>query len=210
MSQAISKALVAFGSHAEEYGDDEFGVIEDLPLIQRGGDSAIYGLRKPYRLQALWLLWKKALITRKEMGKKLGDLYIEDEFPAANCDIDMLLELFNSAEKEDVMSPEDYAAYNKLPKQLTIYRGLQFDGAKVESMSWTLNKDIAKWFAHRWLKSGEKGRVFSTNVPLSAVLMYNNEREEEEVVIDPSFLEDIKELATEAKNEQQQRNEQSA
>lgn len=205
MGTEVSKALMQFGRFAEEQGNDELGAIEDLRLMQSGGDSAIYGLRKPYRLQALYYLWFKELITRKQMGKLLGDLYIGDEFPMANNDLHMLMQMFTAAEKEDVMSPSDYAAYNKLSKQLTIYRGLQHEGAEVESMSWTLSKDVATWFAQRWLKSGEKGRVFSANVPLSAVLMYNNERNEEEVVIDPSCLSDIKDVATEAKNETKQR-----
>jgi len=70
-----------------------------------------------------------------------------------------------------------------------------FRGAPVSSagfgMSWTLDHEVAQFFADRWHDRGLKAEVYRTDVVPEAVLAFVHGRPEFEVVVDPSLLRDV-------------------
>jgi hypothetical protein len=55
-----------------------------------------------------------------------------------------------------------------------------------KALSFTLDKDIAYWFATR--KQPETAKVISIRAPIERVLLYTNERSEKEIMVLPSII----------------------
>jgi len=120
-----------------------------------------------------------------EMGvKKLFGIGPKTEEALAEIGIKTIGELAE-AKKEFLMTKEEKDKFDLLPKRITIYRGLQDKKAKIKSLSWTLSEDKAKWFASRF--RGEI-KVYKAEIDKEDVFMYTNDRNEEEVVINPNKL----------------------
>ena len=89
------------------------------------------------------------------------------------------------------MNQEERAAYKSLEDIVTVYRGVtSYNVKNVKALSWTLDRDTAEWFAHRF---GEEGTVYEAQIPKEHILAYFNGRNESEVVVDPKYLEQIME-----------------
>jgi hypothetical protein len=143
-------------------------------------------VNKPYRIILLQLV--KDDLDDKEFSDLLSWIWTSTEFPHQES-IFNLTELFKKAKKEYLMEPEEIAKMESLPSIVTIYRGLQDDKAKKRALSWTLSFEKAKWFANRWAKRGE---VLSAEISKDAIFMYTNSRGEEEVVVNPFRLQNVK------------------
>lgn len=88
-----------------------------------------------------------------------------------------------------VMDSEEQAEFDKLPEQLTIYRGItDYNKKHIKGISWTLDIDIASYFAHRFRC---KGKVYKATIQKKYVLAYYQNRGENEVVVDYRKLEGI-------------------
>ncbi len=78
---------------------------------------------------------------------------------------------------------QDIKLYNKLPKTITVYRGVSTEG--INGFSWTLNRKVAKWFAVQSIRGERntplilKGKVNKSDI----ITVYDNE--EEEIVVFP-------------------------
>lgn len=81
--------------------------------------------------------------------------------------------------KEYAMDEEERAAFEKLPDELTVYRGYVHDESML-SYAWTLDKERAEWFANRF---GNQGQVVTGTVNKKDVFAYFTGRGEEEIVI---------------------------
>ena len=60
----------------------------------------------------------------------------------------------------------------------------------VLALSWTLDRDKAQWFAHRF---GENGTVYEAQITKQHIYAFLNSRGESEVIVDPRGLQDITE-----------------
>ncbi|KUF12399.1 hypothetical protein [Pseudoponticoccus marisrubri] len=82
----------------------------------------------------------------------------------------------------DVMRPEDSAAFNALPEEFTIYRGT--DAEALPGLSWTLDRQTALEFArgHRGIENSAPV-LLSTSVKRSDVALFLKEREEAEILL---------------------------
>lgn len=91
------------------------------------------------------------------------------------------LELFKKADKEALMSENDYKEYASFPDKVTVYRGIVGDNKRsIKAMSWTIDKSEAELFAKY-----PGGYVYETTVNKSSILAYfGEEREESEVILD--------------------------
>ena len=77
----------------------------------------------------------------------------------------------------------------EIPESVTVWRG----GASPENAfgvenlqkgaAWTLSREVACWFAMRHARPGNLPLVIKAEISKSAILLYENEREEEEVVV---------------------------
>jgi hypothetical protein len=139
-----------------------------------------------YRIQFLDLI--KDELTAKEIGTMMSWIWTDTEFPN-QYETKMLINLFEKSDKETLMDEDDKKFYDNLPEVITIYRGKQTTKAKRLGMSWTLNKEKANWFAHRW--QTQQGKLYQATIEKKYVYAYLNNREEQEVVVDPSKLKGV-------------------
>lgn len=94
-------------------------------------------------------------------------------------------------DKKVLMSKEDYNVYAALPKEFTVYRGVAV-GRNPDGLSWTRDKETAFWFSKRFDHDAEIGYVKQAITQKKNVLVYFNSRNENELVINPKTLRDIK------------------
>lgn len=66
-----------------------------------------------------------------------------------------------------------------LPETIMVYRGIQKD-ATTNALSWTLDKNVAEWFANRF---NNNGTVVEVTINKKYVFAYINGRNEKEVVV---------------------------
>ncbi|WP_281692920.1 hypothetical protein [Agathobaculum desmolans] len=126
------------------------------------------------------------------MSKALSDAWVQTEFPS--CDVNVskldLISLFRQCDPQKLMDEEEYAMFANLNSELEIYRGTcETDIECVKSLSWTISPQKASWFANRW---HTKGYVFKAKIRREHVLACFLRRGEEEVIVDPKHLNDIK------------------
>lgn len=123
----------------------------------------------------------------------LAHAWILEECPNQDRNVSKreLLALFHSVPPELLMDEEEYAVYQSLEDSVTVYRGVTSYNAKnIKALSWTLDRDTAEWFAHRF---GEEGTVYEAQISKEHILAFFNGRNESEVVVDPKYLEQIME-----------------
>ena len=150
-------------------------------------DHILMQVNKPYRLTFLYLV--KDFLTEEEFNSMMKDCWVMTEYPNQEG-TRILLKLFEKSKRELLMTKEELDKFNSLPQEIIIYRGLQGSKAKIRALSWTLSKDKAKWFATRW-KSENK--VYQAEINKEDIFMYTKDRNEDEVVINPTKLKNIKE-----------------
>lgn len=148
-------------------------------------------LNKPYYLT--FLKFSAPVLSQEDLGHLLADAWILEECPNQDRNVSKreLLALFRSVPPEYLMNQEERAAYKSLEDIVTVYRGVtSYNVKNVKALSWTLDRDTAEWFAHRF---GEEGTVYEAQIPKEHILAYFNGRNESEVVVDPKYLEQIME-----------------
>jgi hypothetical protein len=105
-----------------------------------------------------------------------------------------LVRFFKKSDPKLLMKGSDYEKYRNLPDVVVIYRGTQDKRAKVRGLSWTLDKEKAKWFSRRFGEQG--GKVYQAKIEKKDVFMFTNEKGESEVTVNPMKLKDIEEINT--------------
>ena len=164
--------------------------------IDDGNLYEIYSLiRKPYRLT--FIKYCEQYLSDKNLAELLADAWVSSENPNqdVNCSIPYLVKLFKKCNKEYLMQSEDYAVYNSLPNEFSIYRGVAV-GRNPKGLSWTQNLEKAKWFANRFNTETKKGYVQVGIAKKEHVLAYFNTRGEDEIVynskkLDISILKEV-------------------
>lgn len=152
---------------------------KDFPLI-----VALH--ERPYRMQAL-IECIDAGLDGQMYWELLRDVYVDIE----NCwqYVGIFPTLFHSTRpgKQFLMTPEEADDLLSLPRVITVYRGGTSDG-----WSWTLGEERAVWFATRYRTKSEpvwRAQVLRDNV--TALILG---RSEDEIVVDPQFLFDVKQI----------------
>ena len=149
-------------------------------------------LNKPYYLT--FLKFSASVLSQEDLGRLLADAWILEECPNQDRNVSKreLLDLFHSVPPELLMDEEERAVYQSLEDIVTVYRGVTSYNAKnVKALSWTLDRNTAEWFAHRF---GEEGTVYEAQIQKEHILAFFNGRNESEVVVDPQYLEQIMEF----------------
>lgn len=155
------------------------GYIEDEESI----GSILLLIDKSYRLQFFKLIQDR--LSPDELGRLLADIWVGSENPN-NCEIPLstLLKWFKKASKESLMDAKEFAYYNSLPDEFTVYRGIGSKSNK-KGISYTLSLEKAEWFANRFQKNGY---VLTGTAKKKDVLAYFNSREEQEILIEPKNI----------------------
>lgn len=148
-------------------------------------------LNKPYMLT--FLKRTAPFLSEPDLGRILADVWTMNEMPNMDPNVSKreLTALFRSVSPEYLMDEEERAAYQALEDTVTVYRGVTSYNAKnVWALSWTLDRETAEWFAHRF---GEEGTVYEAQVRKEHILALFTGRNESEVIVDPRYLEQIME-----------------
>lgn len=157
----------------------------------------LYGIlnfiRKPYILQFLNIT--KEQISCRDFSESLIEGWVSDEYANQNTSVsrEELLNMFLMADDEYMIDNEDKKTYQtiKNSKEITIYRGVtEYNEKDVDkALSWTLDIDTALYFATRF---NQYGNVYKAIIASDDVFAYTNIRNEQEVIINPNGLKDIR------------------
>jgi len=149
-------------------------------------------ITKPYGLT--FLKYTAQYLSREDMSQILASAWTRSEAPHqdVNVTVNQLLRMFKQADPTCLMDQDEYIQFKMLDDPVTVYRGVTSYNAKsVKALSWTLNRETAEWFAHRF---GENGTVYEAQIPKSHIYAFFNGRNESEVIVDPKYLTDISEV----------------
>ena len=160
-------------------------------------DDGLFGLfmiiHKPYRIPILMKIREE--LTDKEFTESLIDLWVDTEFPHENG-TELMILMFMSADKKYLMTKEEKQKLDGMNEMIVVYRGLQKD-AQEKALSWTTEKKTAIWFATRFER---KGRVLKAKIPKKHIFAYKEDRNESEIILNPNYLRNTKEVNYEVEN----------
>lgn len=145
-------------------------------------------INKPYRLLLLRLI-SEMMDLNGEYEEILKYAWTSTEFPHQSRITD-LIDMFDRADQAKLMDGNDRQQFDALPEEIEVYRGLQDGRAKRNGLSWTVDRNVAIWFATRW-KSPD-ARLCAGIILKSNVYMYNDGRKEKEVVLNPKHLKKVR------------------
>ncbi len=145
-------------------------------------------LNKPY-LPAFFKFTHKYL-DLDDFSSFLGALWTYVEFPNSDATVSKLdfIRYFRMADKTKVMEQAEYEAYCKLSNEVIVYRGVAEKGT-YNALSWTMDKEKAKWFSQRF---GMNGVLYSATVNKEDIFAFFSCRNEDEIVLDYRKLTDVK------------------
>ena len=126
-------------------------------------------INKKFQTQMLWELIKNKNLEhldKNEVCQIIEDVWINVEYNSSNIDI-----------WKKIHATFPLRGYNTeaLPNSIMVYRAGEASG-----MSWSLNPEVANWFAKRF---DENREIHKKMICKSDILFYTNKRSEEEVVI---------------------------
>lgn len=125
-------------------------------------------ITKPYGLT--FLKYTAQDLSQEDLSNILASAWTRAEAP--NIDVNVsktkLLSFFKKADPTVLMEQDEYVQFRMLDDPVTVYRGVTEHNAKnVKALSWTLNRETAEWFAHRF---GENGTVYEAPNPKSSYI----------------------------------------
>ncbi|MBE6971758.1 MAG: hypothetical protein E7446_06525 [Ruminococcaceae bacterium] len=138
-----------------------------------------------------FLKYAEPYLSEKDFGQILSSAWISNESPNNDPNISKhrFVQMFKATSPEYLMDAEELMQLQELDDTVTIYRGVtSHNHANIKALSWTLDRDKADWFAHRF---GEEGTVYEAQIDKEHILALFNGRNEAEVIIDPRHLKDI-------------------
>lgn len=130
-------------------------------------------------------------LDKDDFAKILAYMWIHTEEPNNDPNLSKrkLLSMFQTAEPTALMDDEEYLAFKALPDTVTVYRGVtSYNAWNILALSWTLDREKAQWFAHRY---GEDGAVYEAQIDKEHIYALFNGRDESEVIVDPKYLQNI-------------------
>lgn len=125
-------------------------------------------------------------LPKEEQFNIFRETYISADMGFSNVDIKKVKKI--------------YKGYTpKLPKKIqeketvTVYRGgTEYGVFYGRALSWSLSFEVAEWFANRDPRNVNVRYVARAEINKKYILDYNNERKEQEVLLIPDKLENIK------------------
>lgn len=155
-------------------------------------NQLFYMVTKPYRLA--FLKYAARYLSERDAASALNFVWTTSEAPNSDPNLSRreLLALFRSVSPALLMAKEELQVYEELPNPVTIYRGVTPYNAKmVKGLSWTLDRDTAEWFAHRYGSCGQAYQAQIEKAHIHAVFLGRNEAE---VIVDPNYLTELSQV----------------
>ncbi len=154
----------------------------------------------PYKLQMLEHYGP--LIPPERYWPILGDVWVHVE-NAHQQPVKALHKLWRMYKTSNprtlAMSPDEVEAYNALPDELTIFRGhSRKKTRRIGDLSWTLNRDVAFWFAKRFKQPEQEKCLLVGKVKKKHVWAHFTCRNEDEIVVARNRVYDVVEIGYKA------------
>jgi hypothetical protein len=146
-------------------------------LDTKNFNQFIFLHERPYRLLAFVDI--KRNLNNKNYWKLLSNIWTDTE--NSYQDLETWRKLFQSKRnhKENLMDEQELETLESLDNELVVYRGC-VKNLNENGLSWTLDKNQAKWFANRFEKDGV---VLEKQISKKSIVAYFNGRNEEEVIV---------------------------
>lgn len=151
-------------------------------------------LTKSYRFA--FLKYAMPYFSQKDFSEYLANAWVMCESPNndPNFTQKQMLGLFKKADPQVLMDEDEYKQFQALEDTLVVYRGVtSYNANRVKALSWTLDREKAEWFAHRF---DEDGAVYEAKIDKAHVYAFFSSRNESEVIVDPAFLNELAEVQT--------------
>ena len=151
-------------------------------------------IEKPYVLG--FLKFAAPNLSKADFSTILADAWIRSEQPNHDPNLSQrkLLAMFRAADPKILMDAEEREKLEALGDTVTVYRGVHSAKSNgVKAMSWTLDQDIAEWFAGRY---GRQGCVYEAKIEKAHICALFLGRNESEVILNPKYLTDITQVQT--------------
>ena len=148
-------------------------------------------MNTPYLLT--FIKYAKPYLSEPDLGSLLSAAWTMEEAPNRDPNLSRrsLAALFRSVSPEHLMDAEELRQLEALEDPVAVYRGVTSHNARnIRALSWTLDRDTAEWFAHRF---GEDGTVYEAQTAKAHILAVFLGRNEWEVVVDPKYVEQVQE-----------------
>lgn len=146
-------------------------------------------ITKPYLLG--FVKYAAPSLSSEDYAKVLADAWIRSESPNNDPNLSRrkLLSMFQAADPSVLMDADERAELDSLNDSVTIYRGVRSNRpGSVKALSWTLDREVAQWFASRY---GSQGTVYEAKIDKKHIHALFLGRNESEVIVDPNYLTEI-------------------
>ena len=124
------------------------------------------------------------LLKDQQYWKLLAYIWTDAEGPGVNYPTWSQLFASKRPFRDLLMNKAERTTLAAMPEVLTVYRG----GSTKKGLSWTLSEERARWFAERFKDAKKPSKVFQGTVPKSKVYAYLDDRQEQEIVVNPRFV----------------------
>lgn len=145
-------------------------------------------LRSQYRINFLELVEDLLEVeySKEDFSLALYDAFTSSEFPNYQYKQSLLRRLWKKANCSELMDPDEIEVLKSLPDEIEVYRGF-FSNKYYKAMSWTLDYEVAKWFANRF--GNKKGVVYKSKIRKEDIYCYKEV--EKEVILDSYKLKEV-------------------
>lgn len=150
-------------------------------------------INTPYLLA--FIKYTRPYLSEPDLGHLLAAAWTMDEAPNQDPNLShrSLADLFRSVSPKYLMDAEELQQFQMLEDPVTVYRGVtSYNAQNIRALSWTLDRNTAEWFAHRF---GEDGTVYEAQIAKAHIFALFLGRNESEVVVDPQYLEQVMEVS---------------
>ena len=141
----------------------------------------VFSHERPYRVNAFIHCIANYTVSDEDYWELLGSIWGDSENIWQNLTKWKRLLRSKRPHRARFME-EDREKLKDLPQQLKVYRGC-IRGKNEKGLSWTLDKDRAKWFSNRLRQKTQNACVLEKEIPKSKVFAYLTRRGESEIVI---------------------------
>ena len=161
-------------------------------------------IENPYRLDFFEVL--APVMSKEVYWESLADFWTQIENHWQNLDTirNLWYETGHDPEGriELMLDEDELQVWNNLPDEtLTVYRGYSYPKSR-RGWSWTLSLAKATWFANRFAwADGVEAKVVRGKVNRKDLLAFFNRGEEQEVVIDPKNVSNLRKVSLDGPSE---------
>jgi hypothetical protein len=143
--------------------------------------SAVFLYEKPWRTEALERFMFH-IEDHEQFWKLVGDVWTNSENVWQNFQRWRTIWNIKRPHREAAMDEDERKVFDSLPNRIKVWRGINpdVDENGSDGLSWTLDRDKAKWFAKRFSQS--HGKILTKVIEKPKAVAYFASRQESEIV----------------------------